>query len=270
MKVAIDAGHGYHTSGRRCLKQLDAQETREWTLNAGVAEEVIRHLTRCGVEVVRLDDATGERDVPLASRSGKANGENCAYCVSIHHNAGINGGSGGGAVVFVYDGKHSAKADVLQRNIYDGLIGEVGKFGNRAEPLAEKNLHMVRETRMPAVLVEVGFMDSSADVPLITDAAWAAKAAKGIAKGICRTAGVSWSEEDAAAPQPVPGEGYLVRIMTDSLNVRGGPGTKYAMETVVHRGEAFTIVEEAYNGPTLWGKLKSGAGWISLAYTERV
>lgn len=267
MKVAIDAGHGYHTPGRRCLKQLDGAETREWTLNARVAEEVIHHLKRCGVEVVRLDDPTGERDVPLSSRSARANEQGCDYCVSIHHNAGINGGSGGGTVVFTYEGRHSAKADELQRNIYHGLVDEVGKFGNRAEPLAEKNLHMVRETRMPAVLVEVGFMDSSEDVPLITDRAWAASAGKGIAKGICQTAGVQWENENGTQPHP---EGYVVRILADSLNVRSGPGTNYAVTTAVRRGEAFTIVGEAYNGPTLWGKLKSGAGWISLAYTEKV
>lgn len=266
MKIAIDAGHGYHTSGRRCLKQLDAGETREWTLNKRVAEEVIRHLTRCGVEVVRLDDPTGAQDVPLSARSGRANGEHCDYCVSIHHNAGINGGNGGGTVVFVYNGKHAAKSDELQKNIYQGLVQEVGKFGNRAEPLAAKNLHMVRETRMPSVLIEVGFMDSASDVPKILDAGWSAKAAKGIAKGICKTAGVRWVDDSA----PVPAEGYLVRITAGNLNVRSGPGTNDPITTVVHRGEAFTIVGESYNGSTRWGKLKSGAGWISLAYTEPV
>jgi hypothetical protein len=31
--IALDAGHGYHTAGRRCLKQYDANQTREWTMN---------------------------------------------------------------------------------------------------------------------------------------------------------------------------------------------------------------------------------------------
>lgn len=272
MKIAIDAGHGLHTPGRRCLKQFDANETREWTLNARVVEEVSRHLTRCGVEVVRLDDPTGKQDVSLSARSAKANREHCDFCVSIHHNAGINGGYGGGTVVYVYEGKHSAKSDVLQKNVYDGLIGAVGKFGNRSDPLAVKNLHMVRETRMPSVLVEVGFMDSLKDVPLITDPAWAAKAAMGIAKGICQTAGVRWVDKTAPAPAPAakPAKAHLVRVTAGNLNVRTGPGTKYRVTTQVHKGEVFTIVGQAYNGPTLWGKLKSGAGWISLAYTEKV
>lgn len=59
---------------------------------------------------------------------------------------------------------------------------------------------------------------------------------------------------------------YLVKINTAELNVRNGAGTKYKINTTVKKGEVFTIVEE-YKG---WGKLKSGAGWISLNYTKKV
>lgn len=72
---------------------------------------------------------------------------------------------------------------------------------------------------------------------------------------------------------------YLVKINTKELNVRDYPGTtktvvkngKNVKETVkinctVKKGEVFTIVRE-YQG---WGKLKSGAGWISLNYTKKL
>jgi N-acetylmuramoyl-L-alanine amidase CwlA len=66
----------------------------------------------------------------------------------------------------------------------------------------------------------------------------------------------------AAKPNPAPptGGNFTVKIKVD-LNVRKGPGTSYSVVTVVKPGEVFTIVEEK-NG---WGKLKSGAGWISLS-----
>ena len=60
---------------------------------------------------------------------------------------------------------------------------------------------------------------------------------------------------------------YTVMITTAVLNVRKGPGTEYGIATTVRKGEIYTIVEESSNGK--WGKLKSGAGWISLAYTQR-
>jgi SH3-like domain-containing protein len=59
---------------------------------------------------------------------------------------------------------------------------------------------------------------------------------------------------------------YVVRITASSLNVRAGAGALYKINTVVHKNEAFPIVEEKHG----WGRLKSGAGWISLSYTKKV
>ena len=59
---------------------------------------------------------------------------------------------------------------------------------------------------------------------------------------------------------------YLVKINTDTLNVRKGPGTSYGIATTVKKGQVYTIVQES-NG---WGKLKSGAGWIKLSYTKKI
>lgn len=58
---------------------------------------------------------------------------------------------------------------------------------------------------------------------------------------------------------------YLVKITADVLNVRKGPGTNYGITTTVKQNQVFTIVE-TNNG---WGKLKSGAGWIHLSYTDK-
>lgn len=70
------------------------------------------------------------------------------------------------------------------------------------------------------------------------------------------------SESTVAVPSGCP---YTIRITCDALNVRGGPGINYPRNTIIRDKKKYTIVEEQ-NG---WGKLKSGAGWISLNYTER-
>lgn len=57
---------------------------------------------------------------------------------------------------------------------------------------------------------------------------------------------------------------YKVKIITKSLNVRENAGTKYKVVTTVKKDEVFTIVGEKKVGSVIWGKLKSGAGWISL------
>lgn len=59
---------------------------------------------------------------------------------------------------------------------------------------------------------------------------------------------------------------YKVKITASVLNVRKGAGINYSIATTVKRNEVYTIVEEK-NG---WGKLKSGAGWISLSYTTKL
>ena len=58
------------------------------------------------------------------------------------------------------------------------------------------------------------------------------------------------------------------------LNIRKGAGTNYAITGQI-KGDAlkyaYTIIEEKDGkGATKWGKLKSGAGWISLDYVKRV
>lgn len=60
-------------------------------------------------------------------------------------------------------------------------------------------------------------------------------------------------------------EPYVIRVTASALNVRSGPGTSYSIKTVVYKNGVYTIVDQKNN----WGKLKSGAGWICLDYTER-
>lgn len=64
---------------------------------------------------------------------------------------------------------------------------------------------------------------------------------------------------------------YKVKINTDVLNIRKGAGTNYAKAGTVKRNEVYTIVAEASGtGASKWGKLKSGAGWISLDHVKKV
>ena len=63
---------------------------------------------------------------------------------------------------------------------------------------------------------------------------------------------------------------YLVQVTISNLCIRKGPGTNYGKNGFIKPG-VYTIVEEsAGTGATKWGKLKSGAGWISLDYAKRV
>lgn len=59
---------------------------------------------------------------------------------------------------------------------------------------------------------------------------------------------------------------FKVRINCDALNIRAGAGTKYKINGCIRDRGIYTIVQTQGD----WGKLKSGAGWISLKYTEKI
>lgn len=65
---------------------------------------------------------------------------------------------------------------------------------------------------------------------------------------------------------------YIVRVSIDDLNIRKGPGTNYPTIGKYTGKGAFTIVDESTGKGSKkgWGKLKSGAGWISLDYAKKV
>ena len=65
---------------------------------------------------------------------------------------------------------------------------------------------------------------------------------------------------------------YVVKVNITDLNIRKGPGTNYDKTGKVTGPGKFTIVKESKGkgSKTGWGKLKSGAGWISLDYTKKI
>ena len=181
-KIALTAGHYKGTPGKRCLKSLDPNETREWVLNNRIADKVEELLTAyTGYQLLRTDDTTGEKDISLVARTNAANNFNADFYLSIHHNAGINGGTGGGIVAYIYTNA-SAESALWQKDLYNALIAETGLKGNRVSPMMKANYHEVRETHMPAVLLELGFMDSQTDVPVILTEEYAEKCARAIVK----------------------------------------------------------------------------------------
>ena len=76
-------------------------------------------------------------------------------------------------------------------------------------------------------------------------------------------------QETTEKPKTEKFQSYTVKITAKVLNVRKGPGTNYPVVTTVKKDQVYTIVGEEMNGKTKWGKLKSGAGYISLDYTKK-
>lgn len=190
-KLALNAGHGIYTAGKRCLKSLDPNETREWELNDRICDLIEAKMRAYdGYELLRIDDTTGEKDIALKTRTDNANNFGADFYLAIHHNAGVKGGSGGGVIAITYKNVDENTLD-WQKKLYDAIIAKTGLKGNRANPLQKQDLHEVRETKMSAVLLECGFMDSSTDVPIILSDTFADQVATACVETIVSKAGLS-------------------------------------------------------------------------------
>lgn len=62
---------------------------------------------------------------------------------------------------------------------------------------------------------------------------------------------------------------YTVRVKISNLYIRKGPGTNYGKNGFIAPGVYTIVAESTGKGATKWGKLKSGAGWISLDYVTK-
>ena len=242
-KIALTAGHYMNTPGKRCLKSIDPNETREWWLNDRIADKVEKLLKNyTGYELLRTDDTTGKRDISLTARTNAANNFKADFYLSIHHNAGIGGGTGGGIIAYVYT---SVDAETLawQKELYDALIDATGLKGNCSTPLARANYHECRETKMPAVLLELGFMDSKTDVPIILTEKFADQCAEAIVKVLVKRGGLKPVTKEPAKVTKVTAEdsakNFLkplagtYKVTASALNVRHGAGaTKKKMVAI--------------------------------------
>lgn len=178
MRIAIDAGHYLYTSGKRCLKTIDPNETREWVLNSRIAAMLAARLAEYDCEVIRVDDVTGETETTLTQRCDLANTWGADVYISIHHNAGINGGAGGGTVVYYYSADANREKQAMR--LYDAVVAQTGLKGNRSSPIVFKGFYVLKHTAAQSFLLENGYMDSTTDTPIILTAEHAEKTTKGL------------------------------------------------------------------------------------------
>jgi len=176
--IAIDAGHGMGTAGKRCPGSIDPNETREWWLNDRIADRVQELLAAYDCAVLRVDDTTGARDISLSARVKSANKAKADIYISVHHNAGIHGGVGGGTVVYYYSSAAARRVQAMR--LYDAVTVRTSLRGNRSNKVVKKGFYVIKNTAMPAFLIENGFMDSRTDAPIILTQTHAEQTARGI------------------------------------------------------------------------------------------
>ncbi|MDC3412509.1 N-acetylmuramoyl-L-alanine amidase family protein [Terrihalobacillus insolitus] len=192
VKVAIGAGHGGFgvTPGKRT-----PDGEYEWNFNNKVVKSAIEHLNEYeNVEVLRVDDPSGKTDVPLQERTDKANAWGADIYISDHHNA--NTGSWGdwtGTETYTYEGNWN-EAEKLAKLVQNKVLGA---YGLADRGLKKANFHVLRETTMPAILIEGGFMDSTIDIKNLRNDQILKNAGKAIAEGVAEYFGLKKKQTDS-------------------------------------------------------------------------
>lgn len=179
MKIAIDAGHGPNTPGKRSPDG----SLREFQFNSAAARYVSIGLRQYeGVETLYTFD--DDRDVPLGERTSRANTWGADILISIHANASGDGWSTAhGIESFVYITQPAASLK-LAKHVQQALVEKTG-LADRG--VKTGNLHMLRESNMPAILVECGFMTNRREAELLKSDSFRMACAEAIISGIAAT-----------------------------------------------------------------------------------
>lgn len=274
--VAIDAGHGMCTPGKRSVKlssdlyvngvlvrkKGEIIKENEW--NRAISEYLAKALTRCRIGYMYTADMTGKTDVPLATRSYRANKAGADILISNHYNAA------GTATVWQTKVKGllvlrtkncSSKSITLGKLAVKHLAADIDYEYNyglmRDVDMSGFTLAILRQTNMPAILIEYGFMDYEKEAKLMLNPSHQEKCAEAVCKAICEYFGVTYIKNNNKEDKKESKTLY-VKIKED-INIRSAANfDDSSIIGKVTKGEVYTVIEKIKRTGTDMYKLKSG------------
>ena len=197
-RLCFDYGHGGKDYGASYKGRKESDDVL--SIGMAVAAEIRRH------GVIVDETRTSDRTLSLDARSGLENKHKYDYFISFHRNA-YKPEVGTGVESYTYL-KGGSRANNLARQIQKNLAA-VG-FIDRG--IKGANFHVLRETKAPAILIELGFIDNSKDNDLFDNKR--SEIIKGLAKAILDAVGVTYTEPVIEVPEPT--DKTLYRVMSGS------------------------------------------------------
>lgn len=175
-KVVIDPGHGGNDPGAT----NGSYREKDFNLDIGLK---VRDVLVNQYVVDVLMTRTTDRTVSLAERANLANNNRVDYFCSIH----INAGGGTGWESYIYNGSVSNFTVQAQNTIHAAVMQAIGsRYHVRDRGKKRANFYVLRETNMPAILLENLFIDTTADLNLLRNANFIRDLSQAIADGIAQ------------------------------------------------------------------------------------
>ena len=281
--IALDDGHGMNTPGKRTppltkdlyidgkLVRKKGEVIKENEFNRAVVKYLAEALKRCGFDVLLV--APTDEDTPLSTRVSRANNANADAYVSKHYNAlGSRWQTKAKGLVTIIHYNHQSKAKVLANNVHEELWKlhsnhNCTNYGVRTDTdISGYSLYVLRNTKMPAILTESGFMDNMTEAVDMLDTNFQQADAEATCKGICKAFGVTYvkpNEEETTCKEKdveVNTDIKYVRVIYDGLlNLRKCPSwNDDAISGTAKKGEVFTVMKKVKVEDSYMYKLKSG------------
>lgn len=168
--VVLDAGHGGSAPGSI---SITGKKEKAFTLAiTQKVEKLLKKEKNIDVIMTRSDDST----VSLNDRAKMANNVKADVFVSIHGNSTTTSSPSGTETLYTRD-----TSKKLAQTIHKHLIKATGLKDRDVKPA---NLHVTRETKMPAVLLEIGFLSNKSDESQMFNEDFQNRVAQGIVSGI--------------------------------------------------------------------------------------
>ena len=226
----LDDGHGSETPGKRTpvIKEL-GRSIKENEFNSAVVDKIATKLKPMGIVPILV--APGNADRPLKERTDFANktfkeyqakfGKSFveAVYISVHYDAlQSTFSTAEGHSIFIYPGTAKGNSGKLANDIA-GFLRQGTKQKWRG--IKESNFHVLRETVMPAVLTENGFMDSKWESLLMLNQDFQNEVATEHTKGIAKYFGVTYKAASTPAT-PAPAKPASSTSTTSSHKIKKG------------------------------------------------
>ncbi|MCY7753647.1 N-acetylmuramoyl-L-alanine amidase [Bacillus haynesii] len=252
VKIFIDPGHGGTDPGASGNGLQEKQLTLQIAL--ALRNILLNEYQNVSVQLSRTSDQT----VSLTQRTNAANSWGADYFLSIH----INAGGGTGFEDYIYPGVGAPTT--TYRDLMHEEILKVVDFRDRGKKTA--NFHVLRETVMPALLTENGFVDHTNDAEKLKSSAFIQSIARGHANGLARAFNLS---KKSAALYKVQIGAFRNKANADSLAAQAE--AKGFDAIVIYRDSLYKVQIGAFsskeNAEALVQQAKN-AGFDAFIYQE--
>lgn len=205
VKLYLDVGHGGSDPGAigYGLKEKD--------LNLQISKKINKLLKEYDGITVKMSRTT-DKTLSLRQRTNEANSWGADILLSIH----INAGGGTGFESFIYNGSVSSNTSKYRSILHDEIMKELKGVRDRGKKKA--NFHMLRESRMVALLTENMFIDTKKDADQLKKQSFINKVAQGHVNGLVKLFNLN-KKKTASKPSTNKGETFY-RVVAGSFKNR--------------------------------------------------